>query len=309
MHQPFISICIPAFKRTDFLRIVLDSIIEQNFRDFEVIVTDDSPDESVKLLCDTYTSRIPLRYHRNLAALGTPKNWNEGIRMATGKWIKLMHDDDWFSTSTALQHFADIANSTGDNVFIFSAYNNMIGSVLQKTVRLSKFRMNAMLKDPVSLLSKNCIGPPSVTMHRNDKKLWYDKSLRWLVDMDFYIRYLQLSKPVYIDLPLVNIGLNELQVTKQSSLVADIEIPEHFAILEKTGVDHLNNIIVYDAWWRLFRNLKIRKLDDIRKAGYTGPVPDKLLRIILTQRRFPTGLLQNGPFSKLLMTSSFIFSR
>ena len=48
MQVPFISICIPAYKNTTYVGRLLDSISEQTFTDYEVVVTDDSPDDSVK---------------------------------------------------------------------------------------------------------------------------------------------------------------------------------------------------------------------------------------------------------------------
>ena len=91
---PFISICIPAYKRADYLDRLLKSIAVQSFKNFEVIITDDSPDESLLLLTQLYKKQLPIYYKRNLEALGTPENWNEGIRLARGQWIKIMHDDD-----------------------------------------------------------------------------------------------------------------------------------------------------------------------------------------------------------------------
>ncbi len=57
---PSISICIPAYKNSNFLNRLLMSINSQLFRDFEVVVTDDSPDESVKELCLKYESKFTL---------------------------------------------------------------------------------------------------------------------------------------------------------------------------------------------------------------------------------------------------------
>src|SRR5688572_3851259 len=107
MAGPLISICIPAYKHTDYLERLLHSIAEQTFTDFEVIVTDDSPDESVQQLCERYKPLFVLRYFKNSPALGSPENWNAGIRKASGKWIKMMHDDDWFSGADSLQQFAN----------------------------------------------------------------------------------------------------------------------------------------------------------------------------------------------------------
>ena len=56
---PFFSICIPAYKNTDYLKRLLDSISIQTFRDFEVIITDDSPDETVSTFINNYNAIKP----------------------------------------------------------------------------------------------------------------------------------------------------------------------------------------------------------------------------------------------------------
>ncbi len=45
-----VSICIPAYKQVSFLRKCLESVLMQDFTDYELIITDDSPDDSVKQL-------------------------------------------------------------------------------------------------------------------------------------------------------------------------------------------------------------------------------------------------------------------
>src|SRR6478736_4865381 len=108
--EPFISICIPSYQRVDYLKRLLDSISVQTFTDFEVIISDDSPDSSVQDLSFNYHDRFNTRYFKNQPALGTPANWNFGISNATGEWIKIMHDDDWFAASDSLQIFAGHTN-------------------------------------------------------------------------------------------------------------------------------------------------------------------------------------------------------
>src|ERR1700730_8593371 len=125
ISNPLISICIPAYKNTDFLMRLLDSIMIQRFRDFEVVVTDDSPDEAVGRLCGEYAYRIPLRYFRNSRQLGTPENWNEAVRKSAGEWIKIMHDDDWFADEDCLGAFAAAARQHSGAAFIFSAYRDV----------------------------------------------------------------------------------------------------------------------------------------------------------------------------------------
>ena len=119
--SPFFSICIPAYERVGYLRRLLDSIAIQTFRDFEVIVSDDSKSEAVFNLIKEYPE-LNIRYYKNLPSLGTPANWNSAIRQASGEWIKLIHDDDWFASPDSLKVFASYADQ--GSKFIFSAYAN-----------------------------------------------------------------------------------------------------------------------------------------------------------------------------------------
>jgi glycosyltransferase involved in cell wall biosynthesis len=305
--NPLISICIPAYKRTEFLKRLLDSISIQRFKDFEVIVTDDSPGNDAQELCISYKNTLPLMYFRNNQPFGTPENWNEAIRKATGQWIKLMHDDDWFSSEDSLQFFACSIRTNPQASFIFSAYRNIyLDEDKQEDVFIPFFSYQLLKKNPVTLLSTNIIGPPSVVLHRNDNKFFYDKQLKWLVDIDFYIRYLQTGKPVCINRAIIHVGMSSQQVTRETFRVRNVEIPENFYLLEKVGAVQLKNILVYDAWWRLIRNLRIRNVSDINDSGYTSPLPSVIINMIHFQSKIPLSVLNMGVFSKIFMCICFI---
>jgi len=303
MPDPLISICIPSFKRVDQLNRLLLSISSQTSKDFEVIITDDSPDDSVKQLCESYYEKIPLRYYKNSPALGTPENWNEGLRKATGQWIKIMHDDDWFLHKDSLSKFAS-ATLDAKGKLVFSGFKNIKENENEndgEEVRLSSIRKYLLKDNPVSILSKNCIGPPSVTLFERLPLMEFDKNLKWLVDMEFYIRQLKEKSIFYINEPLIGIGLSNSQVTASSSLNPNVEIPEHLYLLEKLGIKALNNVPFYDAYWRLFRNLCIYDISTIKGIATGLPLPESLIAIIKFQKSIPSSILNIGPFSKFLM--------
>ena len=299
----FISICIPAYKRVSFLKRLLDSIERQTYRQFEVVVTDDSPDKEVSDLCLSHPLSAVIRYFKNEIKLGTPENWNESIRRASGEWIKLMHDDDWFLDPNALNVFVAAVRLNPGRNFFFSEYTNVF---LDKDrnrnteVRLTRQWQKRLERDPKTLLSSNRIGPPSVTLHKNIPGILYDSALKWLVDIDFYIRFLRNSKPVLITENLIAVGLGEDQVTKQVFRNPEVEIPENLYVLNKIGIPSLRNIIVYDAYWRFLRNLDIRTLGQIRESGYQGTVPTLIESMIRFQSSIPKTILKTG-FSKFFM--------
>lgn len=165
-----------------------------------------------------------------------------------------------------------------------------------------------MLRNPATLFSKNIVGPPSVILHRNSGHLKYDKSIKWVIDIDFYIRYFKTTVPVYIDEPLINVGLGSHQVTMDCVNQRKVEIPENFYLLNKLGVTELKNIMIYDAFWRLMRNLEIEKLSDITDSGYIGDIPHAIRNIVKVQSRLPKWMYKKGLASKISMALSYIFN-
>lgn len=307
--KPGISICIPAYKRIDYLEKLLSSILSQSFKDYEVIITDDSPDSSVSKLIEKYKEKIPVFYQKNPIPLGTPENWNEAIRKAKGDWIKLMHDDDWFADENSLQKFYEATIAHPDCSFFFSAYNNVEeNSGLCKSVRLPLSGQFLLWISPLNLFKKQYIGNPSCTLIKRELNEWYDKDFKWVVDFEFYIRCLKKTKKYfYINNVLINVGISDSQVTNYTFRKPEVEIPENHLMIKKTGASILRNIFVYDYYWRLYRNLHVRSKADIRKY-YRGILHPLLKQMISFQKEIPISVLKTGIFSKMLMSANYFVS-
>jgi glycosyltransferase involved in cell wall biosynthesis len=307
--QPFISICIPAYKNTAYLEVLLRSIASQEFKDHEVIITDDSPGNEVEELCRTYSARFPLQYKKNFPAKGSPANWNEAIRIAKGEWIKIMHDDDWFADEKSLGSFAEAAKSNPDKGFIFSGYSSFEKGKLKGTHIPGPFTEKRLRRSPLGLIAENYIGHPSTTLVRNDREDWYDEHIKWVVDLEYYIRCLGKTGFQIISKPLVHIGINEHQITSAAFGNRDVMIPEHIYLLDKMGEGILENIRIYDHYWRLFRNTGVRNIKEIEGYYAEKKVPDILVKMLKMQTKITLPILKVGVFSKLLMAISYYFNR
>lgn len=314
MKPPLISICIPAYKNVDFLKRLLDSIVRQDFKDYEVIVTDDSPDNRVQLLIKEYEGRMPqLHYWKNDPAEGMPQNWNTALKKARGEWIKMMHDDDWFARADSLSQFASQTHTEVD--FIFCNYENHYleadGQRIKRTelVQFLESRSDLIKKEPLALLADNLIGPPSVCLVRANADVYYDPRLRWRVDIDYYVRILK-QKPLMISipLPLIAVGMNQDQVTNITKNIPEVELPEAFILMEKYGVRPFNCWQVYDSWWRMFRNMQIYSRDRLRLYADKDWHP-VVLEMVDFIHYTPKFLLKTGATSKLFMLFSFFTNK
>jgi len=306
--SPFISICIPAYKHVDYLQRLLDSILSQTYKDFEIIITDDSQDDSVAGLIEKYKDKTDIRYYKNEKPLGTPENWNEAIRKATGKWIKIMHNDDWFANDEALQIFYDNIQEHPDDVFFFSAFQNVEADTGKKQiVKLSYTDKNFFESNPYHLLKKVYVGNPSCTILRKDLDVWYDKRYKFIVDFDYYIRVIQQTKmPVYIDEVLLNIGFHSGQVTGYTKYNPAVQLPENITYLNEQKKDILKDIVVFDYYWRLMRNLKIDSKEKL--MSFLGDIKpnQKILFIINFEKRIPYFMLKIGVVSKFFMLIAYL---
>ena len=305
------SICIPAYKSVTYLGRLLNSVFEQTFTDFEIVITDDSPDATVSDWLRANYNDPRIAYFKNPVALGTPENWNQSIRYAKGKWIKLMHDDDWFATPNALQSFYDATVANGKAGFYFCAYRNvdLDNPHIYKDFWLNRRHWKQIEKYPPNIYSQNIIGAPSVVLVKRGIAQTYDNRLKWLVDIDFYIRAMACTTTCYIPEILVNVGQSKLQVTSYTHNNPEVEIPEGLILLSKLKGSPFNHILYYDAWWRLLRNLKIRESSRLLALAGKEEAPMELVKMLGDMRRIPPALLSKGVFSKALMVASYLKCR
>ena len=90
--MPKVSVIIPTYNRTDYLKTTLENLQKQTFRDFEVIVVDDgTPGEANKLVCSNFNN---VRYHRIANSGGPMRPRNTGFKLAESQYIALVDDDD-----------------------------------------------------------------------------------------------------------------------------------------------------------------------------------------------------------------------
>ena len=305
---PFVSICIPAYKRLNYLQRLFDSIRIQTYKNYELVITDDSGiDSSVYDYVVSEVSDLSIVYHKNLVPLGSPKNWLASISHAKGDWIKIMHDDDYFTSPSSLQEFVDQIDSTVD--CIFSGYHAVYENGGVKNMTISLYRFKQFVHQPLSLFSNNIIGPPSVMMFRKSVTEIFDERLKWIVDWEYYIRLASKYKLKYITKPLIEVSYNDSQITNSCFLNPAIEIPETLIFTNKYGNNLFKNILAYDAWWRLIRNLRMREVSEFIKYSSDITINDNILKIVGFQSYIPLTILKVGAVSKLLMSISYLFNR
>jgi glycosyltransferase involved in cell wall biosynthesis len=306
-----VSICIPTYNSGDKLERLLDSIRVQTFTGYEIIISDDSSNNGVKEIIDRKYSNLGIKYYHNSPALGTPDNWNNAVSKTKGDWIKIMHHDDWFLDENSLQTFVDHTGKDAGAKLIFCAFKNIHTEDNSTTTGSLSWLELQLLKWNYLNLYKNFIGNPSCTLVSSEMKPYaYDKRIKWLIDFDFYTWYFRREKKfTYIDKPLIAFRIHAGQVTAQTQKNPAVEIPESFMLYEKYGIEILRNVFAYDFFWRMYRNLGIKNVDELENyLGYKCTYP-AISDMIMMQNKIQPSLLKKGYISKLLMLLTYLKNR
>jgi len=308
MSEPKISICIPVYNKPEYVLRAIQSIAKQDHKNVEIILSDDSPSSALKLAIQPYISELDIKYYHNQPALKSPMNWNNALDKATGDFYMLLHQDDWLESEKALSTFLKAFSDNPSVGFVFCK-NTAIqpdGQVI--TLQAIRSLLKDMSKRPHHILRANVIGPPSNTMLRKEIAIRYDESYIWLVDVDYYVQLLTKGNQYhYLDQHLVSIGLHEDQTTVFCRNNEDVIVKENIWFAHKLGNAAFNDVLIYDYYWRLLRNYKIRSIADLNAMGVEdAKILWVIRKMLMVQKKWPLSFLKMGPISKLLMFSCYL---
>ncbi|MCL6751980.1 glycosyltransferase [Nostoc sp. CCCryo 231-06] len=92
-QQPLVSVIIPTYNRPEYLKQAIASAVKQTYQNIEIIVSDNcSPENPQALVASFGDSRI--RFWRHQQNVGMIANQQHGFKMARGKYVASLHDDD-----------------------------------------------------------------------------------------------------------------------------------------------------------------------------------------------------------------------
>lgn len=118
MHNPpLLSIIVPVYNVEKYLRNCLDSILAQDFTDYEVILVDDGSTDSSGAVCDEYAANHPAFQCIHKANGGHTSARKCGYEASKGEYIAFVDSDDWIAPHMYRKICQAIQNSYADIIF------------------------------------------------------------------------------------------------------------------------------------------------------------------------------------------------
>lgn len=271
--MPKVSVIVPNYNHANFLEKRLESILNQTFQDFELIILDDCSNDRSKEVIEQYRAHRKVSYVIfNNKNTGSPfSQWRKGVDLAMGKYIWIAESDD-FADSSFLEKTVDILDSQHDvslvytQSYIIDENSNVLRSNYPWTADLDSERwyknyINDGREESIKFLTKkNIIPNASAVLFRKvaiKEDITWPVNMKMLGDWFFWIQLISTNKIAYI-----SECLNYFRETSQTTRVHDSFFKMRTRLLEELLVLYKNYKIndipkvgVRKEYYRLFKKI------------------------------------------------------
>jgi len=254
MHE--VSVCIPVFNGERFLAEAIESVLTQDYQDFELIINDDaSSDGSFDVARSFRDPRI--RLYRNEVSVGIPGNWNLAMARSSGRYVKYLFQDDvlypdclssmlgvikMHENVGIVFSMRDLAEEDGLRAEQFYPYlADLQAPMRRKGVLHTLNSGRKFLEDCIKCggVFFNYIAEPSFVMFDStlvNEVGYFDNRLRQNADYEYWLRFLFISDAYYIDRAL---GLFRVHKGSESSRGIALATKLRYVWEERVVIDNL----------------------------------------------------------------------
>lgn len=190
--MPKVSIIIPTYDRSFYIKDAVNSVLEQSYKDYELIVVDDGSSDNTKTTLQRFSKSIKYIYqeHKGVSAAR-----NTGIASAAGEYITFLDSDDLWTANKLKEQTAFMDN----NPEALICYTDEIW--IRRGRRVNPMKKHAKFSGWIfeKCLPLCIVSPSSVLMRRElfDRAGLFDDKLLVCEDYDLWLR-VSLAYPIFL---------------------------------------------------------------------------------------------------------------
>lgn len=236
--KPLISVIIPTYNREKKIHVALDSLLNQTFQDFEVVIVDDGSVDKTAQVIEKYKkidSRFKYFYQKNA---GVSSARNKGIKEAKGDYVSFLDSDDYYEFTFLEKMYSKIIEKKAD--VCYCSYYNVTtkGKYPSRTIfkegdiLIDYILENVKIHTTSWLIKKELI-------YLND--ISFPTNVSWGEDIEFFSEVLSITKNVcFVNEYLTNYVIDDNESTLSSFSLDKLD--KDFAsinrICQKLCADH-----------------------------------------------------------------------
>jgi len=216
---PKVSVLIPTYNYARYLPEAIESVLAQDFGDFELLASDDGSKDGSAEIIREYARRDPrVRGEIQERNLGMVPNWNWCLREARGPYVKFLFGDDKLASPRALGRMTAMLDAEPSAVLAVTA--RVILDENSRALEVWDELGAPGRKDGRETIARclradrNLIGEPSATLFRRDAAArGFDPAWKQLVDEEMWFHLLSQGDLAYDPEPLCAFRLHSAQQT------------------------------------------------------------------------------------------------
>ena len=263
-----VSVVIPTHNTRRYIAAALESVFNQTYKDFEIIVVDDASSDGTEDALEPYFDRI---VYVKQAHAGSAVARNRGLLRSSGEYVAFLDADDLWLPSK-LEKQVDLAERHPEAVLVYSDFNRTesVGESLDSG--LAKRTERKVGEEFTSLLRQNFLHTSSVLIRRNalaDSGV-FDPKLINAQDWDLWVRLADIGPFVLVDEILTHYRLHETQSVKTSKYVRNVvfadELMRARLSRREDALPHIERKLAEDLWYLGRREWKSGNFREARNA-------------------------------------------
>lgn len=200
--RPMVSIIVPIYNAENYLRRCVDSILNQEYTDFELLLVNDGSTDASGDICEEYGDRDPRVIVIQKENTGVSDSRNRALDRARGKYLQFLDSDDWI-TPDATRLFVRAAEEYGCDMVISDFYRvvgerlSPKGDIEEEGVLTREEFAAHMMENPADFY----YGVLWNKLYRRDiveeHNLRMDTDISWCEDFMFNLEYIRYAKVFY----------------------------------------------------------------------------------------------------------------
>jgi len=232
---PRVSVVMAVLNGARFIDEAIQSIVDQTFKDCELVVVDDGSTDETPQRVEAFKSKLRIQYVRHDRPLGIARSMNDGVRHAKGELIGFLdHDDLWFPEFLATQ--TAYLDSHPDVGMVHSDFQtiDLQGEIIENSVATSRGRKRPSGHVFPRLFMESFIVGNSVLIRREcfTRLGLFDETLRW----GDYLMWMGIARHYrvdYIDKVLTKYRQHSTQSTRDMAADPPSTPPAALKAIEK----------------------------------------------------------------------------
>jgi glycosyltransferase involved in cell wall biosynthesis len=208
MTPPRVSVLTPTFNYARYLPEAIESVLQQDFRDFELLISDDaSTDGSAEIIRRYAAKDERIRFKIHSRNLGMVANWNWCLSEARGEYVKFLFGDDRLACAEALSQLVGLLDENPSAVMAVSPRYLLDENsrVIGRADDLGRPGLRVGTRVIAQCLARQCnlIGEPSALLFRRcDAGRGFNPGYRQFVDEEMWFCLLEAGDLVLASSPL-----------------------------------------------------------------------------------------------------------